>query len=375
MDDKEATRRNRRKFLSGAALGGVGAAALLPSLATSDAVASSSWGEEDINRLRRIQAEREEAEAWARTFFLAMDDLDADLWISHFDPQNRQQDVILGDFSDLFPVALPPFVNCAMTPISSLDIFVRAIMARVGRPGRFMKFIHAAGSAKYGVAVDLHAMAGSFFSVGVDLISFLTLRNGKIVRRADYYDCAELTPADIAFIHPNGQPRLNCAGFPLPGEVANAAPEMLSFTRALHRALSSGDATRVAQFFDEDALLIHPLLYRGTGGYGPWNRGIQVRGRKAIARFFRTVLPILPDGPDSSLVFVAGGASGGAYEWLSGGIYSQVGLARNGIQGCTSIDLHGDRIQRMSVKFDTIQMTPEQRTAVRRALARENLVV
>lgn len=372
MEDKVITEfNNRRKFLRNTALGAVGAT-LLGALPSSQAVAMPSKPDLDRDISLRHQAEQEEAENFCRSLFLAMDDLDVEGFLGFFSDENYQQDIILGDFSDLLGGT---FAHCSLYPKSEFRSVVSALFARIGRPGRLMKFIHSTGSIKYGVAVDLHTMPNSFFMGGVDLVSYIDIRDGKIVRRNDYYDTAELTPADIAFVHPGGVPRQSCLAGPLPGDIGHASSEMWNFTHALHGALSSGHVGRVLQFFDEDALLIHPLLYRGSGGYGPFNRGIQIRGRKAIARFFQAVLPLLPDGKDSSLIHLIGGATGGGYEWKSGGIYSQQGIARNGIPGVTAIDLYGDRVQRMSVKFDTLQMLPEQRDAVRRALADECLVV
>jgi len=363
-------RLQRRGFLRLATLGGVGAAFMD---AVPAATVDSSSRQHCDDLLLVQQAESEEVEDFSRACFVAMDQLDLDGWFSFFSDDVIGQDAILGDMTDLYggPGPLP---NCSLTPKSLYRAFSQNMFAKVGIPGRFMKYTYAAGSMQYGAAVDLHVMPGTFFNNGVDIVSYLTIRGGKIVRRNDYYDTAELAPEDIAFVHKNGIPRFSCLAGPAPGDVANASPEYLSFVRGFHRALSAGDVTRVLQFFDDDALLVHPLLFRGSGTYGPYNRGIQVRGLKALARFFGRVLSVLPDGRNSSLMHVAGGSAGGGYEWLGGGIYAHQGIARTGINGVTSLELRNRKISRLSVKFDTIQMTVEQRDAIRGALAGECLV-
>jgi hypothetical protein len=83
---------------------------------------------------------------------------------------------------------------------------------------------------------------------------------------------------------------------------------------------------------------------------------------------FDAGLPLFPDAKGSTVLHVVGGKPGGGYEWKSGGIYAKQGLTRSGIRGATSITLWGDRITRMSVKFDTIQMTKDQREALKKRL-------
>lgn len=371
MKDETETQFNRRKFLRNTTLGAVGAT-LLNVLPSSQAVAMASESYPDRTAALRHQAEREEFENFSRSFFEAYDSLNLDAFVDYFSDNASQQDATFGDLSVFSGVSSD---QCSIHPKSELRRVFTFLFERFRiNGGGVSKFIHATGNLKFGGAVDVKAMPNTFLRGGFDLISYLDIRDGKVIRRNDHWDAAQATPEDIAFIHPGGVPRQSCLAGLLPGDTGNAAPEMWHFTRALHAALSSGQVERVMRFFDEDALLVHPLLYRGSGGYGPFNRGIQIRGRKAIARFFRAVLPLLPDGKDSSLIHLVGGATGGGYEWKSGGIYSQQGIARNGIAGATAIDLYNDRIQRMSVKFDTLQMSPEQRDAARRTLATERLV-
>src|SRR5205085_1834920 len=114
----------------------------------------------------------------------------------------------------------------------------------------------------------------------------------------------------------------------------------------------------------DDALFIHPSLHRGPAGYELFNRGTQLRGKAAIERFLKRGLPLLPDAAGSTLVNVVGGRTGGGIEWKAGGRYARQGLARDGIRGVTALDVVEGRVQRMSVKFDTMQMTEDQRAAI-----------
>lgn len=373
----------RRDFLQGASLSAVGAG-LLSTLPSSSVTAQPSWRRPTHEDLVRQQADREAAFNFAQDVFMTMDDLNAPGWISFFSEDVLGQDPILGDIPQLFGVSgtLGAGIDCSLSPAPTYEAFAAFIMSRVGRPGRFMKCFYVTGNINFGIVADLHPLGGSFFSVGVDLVSLMTIRNGKIVRRADYYDTAQLAAVDVNIVHANNTPRMSCLAGPAPGDTENASPEMLEFTHALSDALSSGQPGRVLPFFAEDALLIHPLLYSdtspilsvGTGGYGPFNRGIEIRGRQGIARFLEAVLPLLPDGKNSTLRHVIGGPTGGGFEWIAGGLYSKQGIARTGISGGTSIDLFGGSIKRMNVKFDTLQMLPEQRAAVQKELAGLNLV-
>jgi hypothetical protein len=357
----EVSRRkfSRRKFLRNVALGSAGASLL-------DGVPGEAEAHDrqdsDCDNLARVQTEREKFENLCRDVLEAYDSLDLETYLPFLHEDVYQQDATLG--------------VCSLHPRSALRDELTPWFERFRvTAGGLTKFMHAYGSVKYGGVAEAKALANTFFRGGMDLLAYFEVKDGKFIRRNDYWDSSQLTPEDIASLHPGGVPRLSCEPAPVFGEVANASDEMVDFTRALHRALSAGDVGRVLQFFDESALLIHPLLHRGRGTYGPFNRGIKIQGRRAIGRFFRAVLPVLPDGKDSSLVHITGAAMGGAYEWKAAGIYSRQGIARTGIVGATAIDLFAGKIQRMSVKFDTLHMTPEQRAAIRRALAGECLVV
>lgn len=371
MEEQKKPLLNRRIFFRNTALGAAAGATLTSVLPSATAVATTPDRGADCAILPHQQAEREEFEDYTRSFFEAYDSLDLDKFISYFSEDAYQQDVALGDLSAF---GGPSDGSCSIHPKAPLRQVFAFLFERFKAVGGVSKFNHATGSARYGGAIDVKCLPNTFFTGGFDLISYLDIRNGKIFRRNDHWDTAQVTPQDIALIHPGGEPRLSCEALPLPGDIANASTDFYRFVRALSTALASGSADHALPFFSDDVLLIHPLLSRSDGAFGPFNRGIQIRGRKAVARFFKAALKALPDGEGSSLIHVAGGSTGGGYEWRSGGITAQQGIARNGIHGVTAIDLYGGRIQRISVKFDSLQMTAQQRAAIRRALADECLV-
>jgi len=366
-DNKQATSSRRTFFRDVAAGAAVGA--VLPGVLTASAAAAEENGFE-CSALAQQQAEREAFELHGRAFFQAYDSFDLDTFMSFFADNAFQQDVTLGDLSDF---GGPPG-SCSIHPKVPLRQVFAALFERFKPTGGVAKFTHASGSVHFGGGVEVKALAGNFFIGGWDTLSYIDLRGGKIFRRNDHWDTAQVTPQDIAVIHPKGVPRFSCEALPEPGDIANASPEFYAFVRHMSRALSAGAVDSLVQLFADDVMLIHPLLTMVDGAYGPFNAGIQVQGRKGAARFFKALTEILPDAQDSSLVHVVGSSVGGAFEWRSGGVTARQGIARNGILGVTAIDLFGGKIRRISVKFDTLQMTRAQRASVRSVVARECLV-
>jgi len=233
---------------------------------------------------------------------------------------------------------------------------------RIAVPGRLCRFVHATGDMRYGLVAECANLPGGVFNDGCDLMAVMELKDGRISRNTDYWDSRQLG-AGASAVHPNGTPRQRDACIPsvIPGDPSHASREMLDFARSFHEAQAAGRLARVMRFFTEDALFIHPLLHRGPSGYELFNRGTQLRGKAAIERFLKGAQPFLPDAVNSTIVNVVGGKTGGGIEWKAGGIYARQGLARDGIRGVTAFDLFGGLVQRMSVKFDTLQMTADQR--------------
>jgi hypothetical protein len=302
--------------------------------------------------------------------------LDIDRFMSHWADSAISEDVV---FNANGPCNMPQ--NKDGVRAGNMRLF-----AALKTPGRLAKFIHAVGDMKYGVVAEFMLVGGSFFKNPIDLMNVFNLEGGLISYKPDYWDSGQLPTLELftggpetkegvanpsAPVHAGGVLRQSKCTNDYPLETRHASPEMLDFATKFHAALSSGNASRISRYFSEDALYINPVLHlhQGEAGYQPYNRSIQIRGQKAISRMFESVLPLLPDAKGSSLIHVVGGSTGGGYEWKSGGTYAKQGLTQSGIRGATAIDLFGDRVTRMSVKFDTIQMSQEQRDALKKALA------
>jgi ketosteroid isomerase-like protein len=321
------------------------------------------------------QAQREEVEAFFRSYYDARDMLDIDRFMTHWADNAISEDVV---FSANGPCATPQ-------PKAAIRAGNMRLFGALKTPGRLAKFIHAVGDMKYGVVAEFMLVGGSFFKNPIDLMNVFNLEGGLISYKPDYWDSGQLPSEELfkggpatkegvanpsAPVHADGVLRQGKCTDNYAWDTRHASPEMLAFVTKFHAALSSGNVGRVTRFFTEDAIYINPVLHlhQGESGYAPYNRSIQVRGQKAISRLFEAVLPLLPDTKDSSLIHVVGGSTGGGYEWKSGGIYGKQGLTQSGIRGAAAIDLFADRITRLSVKFDTIQMTQDQRDAIRQAL-------
>jgi hypothetical protein len=315
---------------------------------------------------RRAQAEREAFENFFRSWYETGDNLDLAAYLAPIDPNARLEDAVTGDIT--FTGLAQGGPDCAIDGAADFAGANALLFGKVGTPGRLWKYKHSVGSLDHGGVGEIAILAGTFYNGPQDLAAFEVLRDGVIVRRNDYHDTAQLTPADIAILHPNGVPRQSCSPSVIPGYAATASVEMREFTELLVATMKSGNVARTADLFTADALLIHRLAHQPGTPYGLYDQGNQIRGRDAIARFYEAVLPLLPDGPAVSVLDVTGGAIGGGFEWKAEGIYARQGLARDGINGVTSISLFGDRIWRMSVMFDQLQMTPQQRAAVGGAL-------
>ncbi len=299
---------------------------------------------------------REEVEVFCRSLYDAKDGLDAPRFASHFADPHIYQDA-----------ALSGHCGALATPPALQERYASGVFKRVGAPGKLCRFLHATGDMKYGAMVEVANLPGTFFDapLGFDMIVVLELKDGRICRNTDYWDSQQLGAALLP-LHPDGKPRERpvCTPNTIPGDTPHASKEMLEFAHSFHDALASGRSDRVLKFFADDALFIHPLLHSGPPGYGIYHRGIQVRGKDGIERVMKAAIAVMPDGTDSTLMNVIGGATGGGFEWKAGGSYARQGLMRDGIRGATALDIFGGRIQRMSVMFDVMQMTPDQRAAV-----------
>jgi len=341
MDDRRH-HIDRRWLLRAGATATVGLAAF-PADAFTWQAAAETQADQDL---------REAVEAFGRAYYDAKDRLDARAFAAYFADPHDYLDPING------------FCALAEPPRAVEDRYGNGMFKRIGVPGRLCRFLHATGDLRYGIVAECANLPGGVFADGCDLMGLMEFTHGRIVRISDYWDSRQLG-AGTAAMHPNGEPRRSdgCAVTAAAGGT-HASPEMLDFARRFHDALAQGGAPAVMKFFTEDALLIHPLLNRGPGGYELFNRGTQLLGKAAIERFLSAAQALLPDAANSTVVTVVGGRTGGGVEWKAGGRYARQGLRRDGIRGATAFDLFDGRIARMSVKFDTMQMTEDQRAAI-----------
>lgn len=362
---------SRRRFLSSAAVGAAGA--LLPGTPLEKMAGSllSAAGQKGSAASDAVM--RQQVEKFFKSFYDTKDALDAPAFAAHVADPNIYSDAVLSGHC-----------GAPATRQQFQDRFA-GTFKRFPGPGKFSTFVHATGDMRYGAVVEYVDVAGSIFEVDADVLTVMELTGGLVSRNTDYWDSWQLTAADVseggpvtkagvalplAPVHAGGKPRLAMACTPrtIPGDPVHASPEMLAFTEKLHAALSGGRGDAAAGLFADDAVLIHPLFHVGPPGYQGFVRANQVKGRRNIAKALKAVLPLIPEGPHASIVNVLGGPTGGGYEWKAGGMYAQQGLTREGIRGATAIDLTGNRITRMSVKFDTMHVTPEQRAAIQKAL-------
>src|SRR5580765_2895888 len=336
-----AEARGRRLFLRAGVAAAVGVAASSIQTFSFAAAAQANQGQGD------------DVEAFVRALYEAKDRLDARTFASYFADPHDYLDPVSGYCALLEP------------PKAVEDRYGNGMFKRIAVPGRLCRFLHATGDLRYGLVAECANLPGGVFNDGCDLMAVMELKAGRISRNTDYWDSRQLG-AGASAVHPDGAPRQRDACRPsvIPGDPPHSSREMLDFARRFHDALAAGRPERLMTFFAEDALFIHPLLHRGPAGYDLFNRGTQLRGKASIERFLKGAQPLLPDATNSAIVNVVGGKAGGGIEWKAGGIYARQGLTRDGIRGVTSFDLIGGLVQRMSVKFDTMQMTADQRAAI-----------
>jgi ketosteroid isomerase-like protein len=362
---------NRRRFLSSAAM----AAAAQTLLGTSpfQAFAGNALAGATQTASAADAEQRRMVNAFFRSFYKTKDNLDAPAFAAHVADPNIYNDAILSG-------------HCgAPSTRKAFEERFAGIFARFSGPGKFSAFVHATGDVRYGAMVEYVDVKGSIFEVDLDLLTVMEMKGGLVSQDIDYWDSWQLTQADIseggevtttdvalplAPVHKGGTPRQAkpCTPAVIPGDTPHASPEMAAFARRYQDAVRSGRGDRVAGFFTDDAVLIHPLLHQGPPGYAGYLKANIVQGRADIAKFLAAGLALLPDGVDASITNIVGGTSGGGFEWRAGGPYSGQGLTREGIRGATAIDLADGNIERLSVRFDTMHLTAAQRQALTAAL-------
>jgi hypothetical protein len=342
--------------------------------------------EADYRVLRWCQVQREQVWAFFRSFYSDKDNVNVPGFLSHFaqSSQDKYQDAVLNiTFTGYDEIA------------SNFTSFLNTLGGKLGK-GQFSKIFRATGDMRYGAIAEYVDLKNTFYGTnGITIQTVFDLDGGLIARDTDYWDSRELGESDIVgpadtagvalplgAVHPGGVPLSGPPPVP-PGNVQlttgvtggpSASDEMIEFAKEFHDALSHGSVHEIAEFFTEDALYVNPLIHQGPVEYGNFDHGIQIRGLSLIVDLLKATLDALPDCRRSSLVHIVGGPAGGGFEWKAGGSYAKTGIDRTGLVGCTALDLFKGRVQRMSVKFDTFQMSTTQYEDIRTALADAGVV-
>ena len=332
------------------------------------------------------QVQREQVWTFFRSFYSDKDNVNVPGFLSHFaqSSQDKYQDAVLNiTFTGYDEIA------------SNFTSFLNTLGGKLGK-GQFSKIFRATGDMRYGAIAEYVDLKNTFYGTnGITIQTVFDLDGGLIARDTDYWDSRELGESDIVgpagtadvalplgAVHPGGVPLSGPPPVP-PGNVQlttgvtggpSASDEMIEFAKEFHDALSHGSVHEIAEFFTEDALYVNPLIHQGPVEYGNFDHGIQIRGLSLIVDLLKATLDALPDCRRSSLVHIVGGPAGGGFEWKAGGSYAKTGIDRTGLVGCTALHLFKGRVQRMSVKFDTFQMSTTQYEDIRTALADAGVV-
>jgi hypothetical protein len=141
------------------------------------------------------------------------------------------------------------------------------------------------------------------FGGEIRILGAVDLKDGKIVRWADYWDGRYFGSKTVPKMRtPPGK-------FPtdfketLVGE--QASPPMRQVAGRLTDALRTGDAATAAKLFSYDAVYVDQGLR------------LHIEGRNAIARYLERAITSVPYGKGSALRHVLGGDKGGGYEWIA----------------------------------------------------------
>jgi hypothetical protein len=140
------------------------------------------------------------------------------------------------------------------------------------------------------------------FGGEIRTLTAVDMTHGKIVRWIDYWDGRAFGTERLSHM------RAAAADFPktfnedIVGE--NASKTMRTVVAKLHAALSSGDASAVAQLLSYDAV------------YEDMALRAQILGKLAIERYLARILPDAPYGTGSRLRHVLGSDAGGGFEWF-----------------------------------------------------------
>ena len=176
------------------------------------------------------------------------------------------------------------------------------------------------------------------------ILAAVDFRDGKIVRWIDYWDGA----AFDATLY--DQLRTPEAHFPRDLKDAvvptQAASELVDAATALHEAFTHADASAAAALLHTD-VVVNDMSLRS-----------RIIGRIETERYLDRTLVDVPYGRSSALRHIAGGATGGGFEWTAGPQHHQ-------LVGITALELDAEGlITELTSVYDARQLTQPLRTAL-----------
>ena len=172
------------------------------------------------------------------------------------------------------------------------------------------------------------------FGAEIRAFAAVDIKDGKIVRWADYWDGRHFgTELAAKLRRPSDKFPTDFKEATVPGA---GSTKLRAAASKLHAAFARNDAKAAAALFSSDAV------------YEDLTLRTQILGRLAIERYLGRALDKLPAGQGSSLVHVVGGDMGGGFEWRSPPSYRTT--VRHGV---TAIELDSEgRISRLTTVWD-----------------------
>lgn len=182
------------------------------------------------------------------------------------------------------------------------------------------------------------------FGSDLRVIGVVDIRDGKIIRWADYWDSSSY-PLD-------GYKKIL-----MPPEKYNtdylekkidqrAAKKIVDVSNAFARALSAGDADKF------DALLSYDVVFEDAA------LRTRIDGEPAVLAYLKRAIDKVPYGKGVTVRHIAGGEKGGGFEWAATG---QTGVKK----GVAALTLNGaGQIERVTMMYDGRRLSKENKTAL-----------
>lgn len=162
------------------------------------------------------------------------------------------------------------------------------------------------------------------------IVGAVDLKDGKILRWADYWDSTTYDDATFQKIIKDPFP----ASYREDKVGDNASKLIAKTAKAFQAALAGGDAAAASEMLTYDAVYEDAVLHS------------QIVGRSGIQRYLSRILSAAPFGQGSTLRHVVGGDLGGGFEWAA----AASSPVRVGITSLT-LDPKG-RISRVAMMYD-----------------------